>query len=645
MATPDPTKWLTRYPYASPADGGSTNAGTHDLQWYVGAQTDESGGQLHLSAARQTVVGAGTTYNYVSGLVASSPAFVFTYGYIEWSARIPAGQGLSPGLWMLAADNSFPPQIDIVRFVGQSPTVANMGLYPGTPTAIGTPNLGTFTGPNYSLALHTYALDWQAGSLTWYIDNVQRFQVTGATVPAVPMYLLAGLAVGGDLPGAPDGTTTFPASFDLDYVRVYPTKPGGAPSPTNPPSAPGRPVATAGDTTVSLAWSAPSSNGNSAITGYTVTTSPGGATHTSTVTSLVLTGLTNGTNYTFSVVATNTVGTSVASTASAVATPHVVSSGAGNRAFAARGWHADDGVYSSGNSSANAFTSAEANMGMTFPWDMLESSPDPYGAQGNVQDFVNDPAGNFLDGRVVPAMCFTLYGEFTGATCAQVAGGAVDVNLNNIATFINQIGFPMVSIRPGWEVDGGWFSWGADPTAYIQMFQHMATLFRNKLNVPLLMEWNAFSNQSYRGSDPNGYNVGGTGYATGHTTFDYYPGDSWVDVIGCDNYEANVHTEGDLVPPMAAAAAFAAAHNKQCGFSEWGLWDGVGGSTPTMEASGRAGRAMTAALAFFDSLPALGAPGCMAYHHYFDGDPGTGLFTIDDFPSAKAIYKARMALG
>lgn len=646
MAAPDPTKWVTRYPFAPVADGGSTNVGLHQLQWYVAAQADESAGSLHLSAIRQTGTGAGSTYNYLSGLVASSPAFVFTYGYLEISARVPAGVGLWPSFWMLAADFSWPPQIDLMSVKGQAPTVVYMGLQPGTPGAIGTPVQGTYTGANFSAGMHTFALDWQAGLLTWYVDNVQQYQVRGAAVPSVPMYLLAGLAVGGDFVGAPDGTTTFPASFDLDYCRVYNTKPDGVPSPTNPPSAPGQALATAGNTTVSLVWSAPSSDGSSPITGYTVTVAPGGATHTTAVTSLNVTGLTNGTAYTFTITATNLIGTSVASTVSTAVTPHVpVVGGAGSRTFAARGWHADNPVYGAGNATANAFSSAETNMGIVFPYCMVESSPDPYGAQGNMQDLVDDPAGNFLDGRAKPNLCLTLYGEFIGATCAQVAAGAVDVNLNNIAGFINQIGFPGVSIRPGWEVDGGWFSWGANPTTYIQMFQHMATLFRSKLNVPVLMEWNAFSNQNYQGSDPAGYNTTGSGYATGHSTYDYYPGDAFVDIIGCDNYQVNVKADGTLVPPMAAAAAYAASRNKQCGFSEWGIWDGYGGSPVLMEGNGRALAAMNAALAFFDSLPALGQPGCLAYHHYFDGSPGTGTFTINDFPSAKAAYKARMALG
>ncbi|MEH6446410.1 MAG: Ig-like domain-containing protein [Oceanospirillaceae bacterium] len=87
---------------------------------------------------------------------------------------------------------------------------------------------------------------------------------------------------------------------------------------------PGAPIigtATAGNTQVSVTFSAPGSNGGSAITGYTATASPGGLTASGAASPLVVTGLTNGTAYSFSVTATNGVGTGSASSASNSVTP------------------------------------------------------------------------------------------------------------------------------------------------------------------------------------------------------------------------------------------------------------------------------------------------------------------------------------
>ena len=89
-------------------------------------------------------------------------------------------------------------------------------------------------------------------------------------------------------------------------------------------SSPTSPVATAGNASASVTFVAPINNGGSAITGYTVTSIPsGGVDSNSGSTSLThnITGLTNGTSYTFTVKATNSVGTSVASVASNSVTP------------------------------------------------------------------------------------------------------------------------------------------------------------------------------------------------------------------------------------------------------------------------------------------------------------------------------------
>ncbi len=87
------------------------------------------------------------------------------------------------------------------------------------------------------------------------------------------------------------------------------------------PGAPTAVAATAGDTSASVAFAAPASNGGAAITAYTVTSSPGGLTAAGAGSPLVVAGLTNGTPYTFRVTATNSTGTGPLSAASVAVTP------------------------------------------------------------------------------------------------------------------------------------------------------------------------------------------------------------------------------------------------------------------------------------------------------------------------------------
>lgn len=90
------------------------------------------------------------------------------------------------------------------------------------------------------------------------------------------------------------------------------------------PSAPGAPTsvsATAGNTQATVSFTAPADNGGYAITGYTVTSNPGGITATGSSSPITVTGLTNDTEYTFTVTAENILGNSEPSAASNAVTP------------------------------------------------------------------------------------------------------------------------------------------------------------------------------------------------------------------------------------------------------------------------------------------------------------------------------------
>ena len=112
------------------------------------------------------------------------------------------------------------------------------------------------------------------------------------------------------------------AQYNLEEIKVRWKKAAlenCAGSPCSAITVPGAPtgvVATVGNTSVSVAFVAPTNNGGRAITSYTVTSNPATSPVTGTSSPINVTGLTSGTTYTFTVVATNEIGNSVASSAS-----------------------------------------------------------------------------------------------------------------------------------------------------------------------------------------------------------------------------------------------------------------------------------------------------------------------------------------
>ena len=155
--------------------------------------------------------------------------------------------------------------------------------------------------------------------------------ITGYTVTASPGG--ATCVTAGALSCVVAGLTNGIAyTFTVTATNAIGTGPASSPSapvtPAEVPLAPGAPTGVsgvAGNGQVTVSWTAPVADGGSPITGYAVVASPGGATCATTgALSCVVTGLTNGTAYTFTVTASNAVGTGPASTPSAPVTPAAV---------------------------------------------------------------------------------------------------------------------------------------------------------------------------------------------------------------------------------------------------------------------------------------------------------------------------------
>jgi beta-glucanase (GH16 family) len=72
-----------------------------------------------------------------------------------------------------------------------------------------------------------YGVEWDTKAVRWYLDGRKYHEVSIAnnvnstSEMHLPFFILLNMAVGGNWPGNPDGTTAFPDTMYVDYVRVY----------------------------------------------------------------------------------------------------------------------------------------------------------------------------------------------------------------------------------------------------------------------------------------------------------------------------------------------------------------------------------------------------------------------------------------
>src|SRR5205807_1839349 len=165
-------------------------------------------------------------------------------------------------------------------------------------------------------------------TVTWAAPGSGGATITGYVVTATPGGATATVNGAGTLSAVVTGLTNGTSyTFTVHATNTVGNGPESDPSnavvPATIPGAPTVGTATAGNGSATVTWTAPASNGGLAITGYTVTASPGGQTATvnGTATSAVVAGLTNGTSYTFTLPATNAVGNSPESSSTTAVVP------------------------------------------------------------------------------------------------------------------------------------------------------------------------------------------------------------------------------------------------------------------------------------------------------------------------------------
>ena len=192
----------------------------HELQAYVKDVFEVRDGVLHIKAERRDALYDGKQRTYTSGMMSTHDKFAQGYGRFEIRCKVPSGKGLWPAFWLLPEPLAWPPEIDVLEILGHQPNKVYMTHHFRTQQGEHKSHGGSWAGADFSADFHEFAIEWSPDAIIWFVDGVERFR-SADSIPRAKMYLLVNLAVGGDWPGAPDEKTKFPATFDVDYVRVY----------------------------------------------------------------------------------------------------------------------------------------------------------------------------------------------------------------------------------------------------------------------------------------------------------------------------------------------------------------------------------------------------------------------------------------
>ncbi len=231
---PDAAKWTY--------DIGGSGWGNHELEYYTNRAENariEHGKQV-ITARAETYTGPDSKkFSYTSARLNTQGLFSQAYGRFEARIKLPAGQGIWPAFWMLGeniAADGWPKcgEIDIMENIGKEPGINHGSLHgPGSISRTGdfTKTIRLPAGKRLSDDFHLYAVEWEPRVVRFYLDSNLYATFTSAQWPAGgtwvfdhPFFIILNIAVGGDWPGAPDATTVFPQTMQVDYVRVYKRK-------------------------------------------------------------------------------------------------------------------------------------------------------------------------------------------------------------------------------------------------------------------------------------------------------------------------------------------------------------------------------------------------------------------------------------
>lgn len=222
-------------------DGG----GNGELQYYTDRTQNMwvSGGFLNIKAIREAYNGK----TWTSARLRTKNIQDWTYGKIEARMKVPSASGTWPAFWMLTSEqqrdsHGWPHggEIDIMETLNTSQDILgtlHYGAYWPYNGNTGWPNPDNLIAPDagrLKTDFHTYAVEWYEDRMVWSVDGVAKITSSRTKLdgPAPvrsnwnsfynrPFHVILNLAIGGALPGNPDGSEAAEQLMQVDYVAVF----------------------------------------------------------------------------------------------------------------------------------------------------------------------------------------------------------------------------------------------------------------------------------------------------------------------------------------------------------------------------------------------------------------------------------------
>lgn len=236
-----PPVWSDEFNYSGLPDGNKWSFEVqrpgwvnHELQNYTGNRQENArveNGHLVIEARRDWYQG----YEISSARLKTAYKGDWLNGRIEVRAKLPAGRGTWPAIWLMPTDSAYggwpnSGEIDIMENVGYDPSAIHGSIHTNARNFMLHNNFQATTwDASVTSSYHTYAVDWNQDRIQFMKDGQVYGTFTNArqgwtTWPFDKrFYLILNLAIGGDWGGAQGvDMNILPARMDVDWVRVYP---------------------------------------------------------------------------------------------------------------------------------------------------------------------------------------------------------------------------------------------------------------------------------------------------------------------------------------------------------------------------------------------------------------------------------------